>query len=168
MPLGANVRKFRENRKWNQATLAAKAEVDIGTISALEVRDSAMSKYASALAAGFGVTLEQLFNGDDPADPNKKKGGPAEPTRQPPVPGTLSALAIDVARRWEALSDERREWFRDLIFTVSYVEERFPEMRKGAPRGANYPSWEVHTKAAFDQLPLFTDLPKPKKAAKGA
>lgn len=119
-------------------------------------RHDKMEKIARLL----GVSASWLEHGD------AEVAGVAQPAQQE-LAGTLSALAIDVAKRWEALSDERREWFRDLIFTVSYVEERFPEMRKGAPRGANYPLWEVHTKAAFDQLPLFTDLPKPKKAAKG-
>jgi len=58
MPLGSKVRKFRELAGWTLAELSDRSGVDIGTISALERRDSKRSEFASALAAAFGLTVE--------------------------------------------------------------------------------------------------------------
>lgn len=54
----------------------------------------------------------------------------------------LSLLAQDVARRWMELSSERQDWFRDLIFTMHFMEQRFPIMRKGRPKGEHYSGFE--------------------------
>lgn len=54
----------------------------------------------------------------------------------------LSMLAVDVAQRWMALSPERQDWFRDLIYTMHFMESRFPAMRKGRPKGEHYSGFE--------------------------
>lgn len=66
----------------------------------------------------------------------------------------FSPLALDVAKRWMALSPDRQEWFRDLIFTMSFVEERFPAMRKGRPRGEHYTALERAIERDMRQLKL--------------
>src|SRR6185369_3478622 len=64
----------------------------------------------------------------------------------------LSSLARAVAERWSTLSADRQEWFRDLIFTTSWMEQRFPAMRKGRPRGEHYDQLETAIEKDFRQL----------------
>lgn len=65
MALGKNIRTWRERRALTLDRLSELSGVDVGTISALEVRDSSRSKYAQAIAKGLGVSLETLLSGAD-------------------------------------------------------------------------------------------------------
>ena len=60
MALGENIKRLRKARGWDQKTLSAASGVQIGTISAIEVRNSRKSGYATAIAAALGVTVETL------------------------------------------------------------------------------------------------------------
>lgn len=60
MALGKQIKLHREHRGWTLLQLSDASNVDVGTISALELRDSSRSKYFPALAKAFGLTLEQL------------------------------------------------------------------------------------------------------------
>lgn len=60
MALGKQIRKYREQIGWTLHKLSEASDVDIGTISALEHRDSERSKYFPAIAKAFGFTLEEL------------------------------------------------------------------------------------------------------------
>lgn len=60
MALGKQIRHYRDKMKWELKKLSEQSDVDIGTLSALEVRDSKRSQYAIAIAKAFGLTLEQL------------------------------------------------------------------------------------------------------------
>ena len=62
MSLGSEIRKQRASRQWTLEDLSERSGVDVGTISALEVRDSTRSKFAVAIARAFGISLEQLLN----------------------------------------------------------------------------------------------------------
>lgn len=62
MSLGSRVRYYREKRHWTLEDLAEKANVEVGTISALENRGSQRSKFTAALAGAFGLTVEQLLD----------------------------------------------------------------------------------------------------------
>jgi len=67
MALGKRIRYLRDRLGWTLEQLAERSGVDVGTISALEVRDSARSKYARQIAAGLGVSLDELFS-EQPQD----------------------------------------------------------------------------------------------------
>ena len=57
--------KLRELRKAKQLTLERLSElsgVEVGTISALEQRNSKRSQYTSALAKGLGVPVDDLYD----------------------------------------------------------------------------------------------------------
>lgn len=69
MALGKQIRLHRERLQLTLEGLSDKTGVDIGTISALENRDSQRSKFASRIAAGLGLTLEQLE--DESFDPDR-------------------------------------------------------------------------------------------------
>lgn len=65
MKLGEKIRHYREGLGMTLDDLAERSGVDRGTISALENRKSERSKYAASIAAGFGVTLDQLIGKTD-------------------------------------------------------------------------------------------------------
>lgn len=62
MALGKQIRKYRERAGWTLERLEMLSGVDMGTISALERRDSKRSEFGPPLAAAFGLTLEQLLD----------------------------------------------------------------------------------------------------------
>jgi len=64
MALGKNIRLHREGQGLTLDQLSDLCGVDIGTISALENRDSQRSKYATTIARGLGLSLEQLELGE--------------------------------------------------------------------------------------------------------
>lgn len=61
MKLGERVRHERTLRGWGLSTLAELSGVDVGTISALEMRKSERSKYAPALARAFAMRVDELM-----------------------------------------------------------------------------------------------------------
>lgn len=62
MALGKQIKRYRERAGWTLQYLSELSGVDVGTIGALEVRDSSMSKYSAPLAKSFGLTVEQLLD----------------------------------------------------------------------------------------------------------
>ena len=65
MALGALIKIFRTQAGLTLEQLSERSGVDVGTISALENRDSTRSKYAKDLARGLNVPLENLLGGAD-------------------------------------------------------------------------------------------------------
>lgn len=61
MALGKNVRALRLARGWELEDLSRKSGVKVGTISAIEMRESRRSQFAPQLAAAFSLTVEQLM-----------------------------------------------------------------------------------------------------------
>lgn len=66
MALGSNIRRFRTKAGLTLEQLAERSGVEVGTISALELRDSSRSKYATALAAALDLTVEALEGAEAP------------------------------------------------------------------------------------------------------
>lgn len=64
MGYGKQIRKYRTQAGLTLAELSQLADVDIGTISALEQRDSSRSQYFPQLAAALGLAFEQFVNPD--------------------------------------------------------------------------------------------------------
>lgn len=60
MALGKNVKRLREAKGMDQTTLSRLSGVPVGSISALEVRDSVRSQFAAQLAKALGVTTDEL------------------------------------------------------------------------------------------------------------
>lgn len=71
MTLGEFIRQFREARSWTLEELSLRSTVDVGTISALEMRKSRRSQFAAQLAAAFGVSTDDLLTGRDRPPLNK-------------------------------------------------------------------------------------------------
>ena len=129
MALGANVKAFRANREWDQPTLSEKAKVDIGTISALETRDSARSKFTAQLAVAFGVSIEELLAGDDPIVRSGKALAKTPPPKSDPTHG-LSPRAIEVAQAWMKLPDYKQKGYAQGIMVDAAVVGVFPEIER--------------------------------------
>jgi transcriptional regulator with XRE-family HTH domain len=64
MGLGKRLRHFRTKAGLTLAELSALSDVDVGTISALEQRDSSRSQYFPALAMALGMNVETLGDAD--------------------------------------------------------------------------------------------------------
>lgn len=62
MGLGKQIRHYRTARALTLDALAERSGVDVGTISALEMRDSQRSKFAVAIARALGLTVDQLLD----------------------------------------------------------------------------------------------------------
>lgn len=62
MALGKQIKFYREKLNLTLEQLEERSGVGVGTISALEVRDSVRSKYAPTIAAAMGLTVEQLLD----------------------------------------------------------------------------------------------------------
>lgn len=62
MALGKQIKKYRELHGWTLEQLSIRSLVDLGTIGALEKRDSKRSEKAPAIAKALGLTIEQLLD----------------------------------------------------------------------------------------------------------
>lgn len=60
MALGKQIRHYRNKAEWKLKKLSEASDVDVGTISALEIRDSARSEFFAPIAKAFGLTVEQM------------------------------------------------------------------------------------------------------------
>jgi transcriptional regulator with XRE-family HTH domain len=101
MALGTNLRAARLAASLTLEELSDRSGVDIGTISALEMRDSLRSKYATALARALDLTVEQLEAGLLPARVQRVEEAPARYGPPWPLPGITP-------QQWNALSDSER------------------------------------------------------------
>lgn len=70
MALGAQIRKYRSKAGLTLEQLSELSGVEVGTINALENRDSSRSGYGSKLAAALGMSVEMLQ--DEAADHDVK------------------------------------------------------------------------------------------------
>ena len=61
--MGARVRAARQGRRWTLKKLASAAGLGVGTLSALERRNSNRSEFVPALAGALGMTCEELLTG---------------------------------------------------------------------------------------------------------
>lgn len=77
MALGKNIKHHRDRLGLTLEQLSDRSGVDLGTIHALEARDSSRSKFATAIARGLGMTVEQLESGAQ----NPAAEEPVEPQR---------------------------------------------------------------------------------------
>lgn len=96
MALGKNIKRERELRGWTLEELSDRSGVAVGTIGALEVRDSKRSQYAAQICKALGFTVEQLSQ-EGPPDRTVRNGWPFETIDQDKV----GALPPDLLKRIE-------------------------------------------------------------------
>ncbi len=111
MALGKQVKKYREKLNLTLEALSDRSGVDIGTISALENRDSKRSEKGSALARGLGLTLDQLLDEtrdwiDNPADgAGASAPGAARVETPPPAAWPFDRVSPS---EWASLGEKER------------------------------------------------------------
>lgn len=94
MALGNNIRDLRNAQGLTLEQLSELSNVEVGTISALENRDSKRTQYASAIARALGVSVEQLEQSPPSSEANRTS--PASPP-QSSVSSAVRALT-EIAR----------------------------------------------------------------------
>lgn len=122
MALGKQIRYHREQQGLTLEQLSERSGVDVGTISALEVRESKRSQYATRLASALGLSLEELIDGlpariGDDATPRQL----AKPRGWPFDRITPEA--------WKKLSDDVRTDIED------YIEMKIAKAERPLPPG---------------------------------
>ncbi len=113
MSLGAEIRKQRALRQWTLEDLSERSGVDVGTISALEIRNSTRSKFAVAIAGAFGITLDQLLN---PVQTTNSAYQPT-PSERPNDDAVVWPFKRVSYRRYKYLMDTMPPAMRDRAFT---------------------------------------------------
>lgn len=104
MGMGHRIRQLRQERGWTLEQLSEKSGVDIGTISALEMRDSKRSIYTAALAEAIGVDVAELM-----ASATAPSG--AKPGKYKPAGKTVDLKAREPsALPWPIADISPREW----------------------------------------------------------
>lgn len=117
MALGKQIAFYRNKLRLTLEELSELSHVDVGTIHALEKRDSQRSKYASAIAKGLGLSTERLLEEGVDWLEQGQAGHDYRVVQSSaslaPVVTTKVALA-HLAERLDRLPNDRRE-------TVSYM-----------------------------------------------
>ena len=120
MALGKNVKTLREQKNWTLKELSQRSKVPVGTIGAIEVRDSVRSEYASKLAQALGVSTDELMSATPPAKlaeifpPNSQNFKPNQ-----------SLAPVDIARPATNL-------IACLTYLTGYLQGLDPSDRKAA------------------------------------
>ncbi|WP_427183556.1 helix-turn-helix domain-containing protein [Bordetella bronchialis] len=146
MALGKKIRALREGRGWTLEQLSDASGVEVGTISALEVRDSQRTKFAGALAAALGVALDDLVS-----DGEVQVAAPAHPGRSGEAAWPFTASIADFEKLRPA---DRKALDKTLTAFISGALARYEleEMKRDRPaihRNDLRPS--SATMAALDQ-----------------
>lgn len=85
MALGNRIRYYREKAGLTLEQLSERSGVEVGTISALENRDSSRSKFATPIARGLGMSLEMLEDESRDLDVAALMTDPPSPFAQTPI-----------------------------------------------------------------------------------
>lgn len=85
MALGNRIRYYREKAGLTLEQLSERSGVEVGTISALENRDSSRSKFATPIARGLGMNVEMLEDESCDLDVAALMAAPPQPFTPTPV-----------------------------------------------------------------------------------
>lgn len=118
MSIGKQIRHYRNKLGWKLETLSIKSGVDIGTISALETRDSKRSQHFNAIAQALGLTVEELADESKDFPVSNTPGAPPQILREPPASYGWP-FSQDVTREdWDLLSSDEKELIERSIITL--------------------------------------------------
>lgn len=109
MALGKQIQTYRKRAGWTLEQLAEKSGVEVGTISALEQRDSERSKYTGALARAFGLTTEQLADESVTYPIHTGASGAAQVLESERAPYTANSWPFSTARQMFDKLPEREQ-----------------------------------------------------------
>jgi len=116
MAIGARIKFYRDKAGWTLLQLSEASEVDVGTISALENRDSNRSKFFLPIAKALGLTLEQLADTD--------VDHPIRPATKPP-PALPEPYRHSVQEEVPRYIERRNidQWTAEAIETLTKLSE---------------------------------------------
>lgn len=152
------MRALREQRGWTLDRLSEVSGVDVGTISALENRNSKRSQFVHLLAKALGVSVAAL-QGDEPIDA-------ADPPTSH-LPSTHRAL---LAAFEELLPEQQESALADLERRAAENRRNFEELQKKFGAGNVKPDREVakHIKPAPPSASVGKEPVGVRTATKGA
>ena len=152
MALGKNIKFLRESRGWTFSQLSEASGVDIGTINALEKRDSKRSEYATQLCNALGVSVEDAMTRDFLSLSSNIKLVTAKiesnVTPGPGIRGRVPLISWVQAGMWSEAVD---------VYEPGYAEQWLPVLKTGdhayalrvrgdsmtAPHGRSYPDGTI-------------------------
>jgi transcriptional regulator with XRE-family HTH domain len=135
--LGLRLKKAREHAGLSQKQLEERAGVSQKTISKIERGDQDSSTQVVQLARHLGVNASWLATGE--GDMITKPLG----AQQPPAEyQTLSEESLEIARMWDQLAPDRRDWFRQLMALEAIVAKHYPWLMFGRPKRESYNEYE--------------------------
>jgi len=103
MAIGKRIEYYRKVLGWQMKDLAARADVEVGTINALEKRDSKKSEAFPAIAKAFGLTVEELADESRDYDVSERIRQPNAAAIESRAP--YSASTIGASSKLNRLSD---------------------------------------------------------------
>ena len=131
MTTGEQIRKYRSMLGWTLKQLSDRSGVDVGTISALELRGSNRSKYIGPIASAFGLSIEQLQDANQDYLPSPRpliaaeSGAPYRVKSLPSWPFTQIEPSD-----WESLSPQQKrqaEIFIQGMIAAMSIQETAPK-----------------------------------------
>lgn len=93
MAIGKRIEHYRKVMGWQMKDLAARADVEVGTINALEKRDSKRSEAFPAIAKAFGLTVEELADETRDYDVKERISQPNAVAMEPRAPYVASTTS---------------------------------------------------------------------------
>jgi transcriptional regulator with XRE-family HTH domain len=109
MTTGAQIRKYRSMLGWTLKQLSDRSGVDVGTISALELRSSNRSKYLGPIASALGLSIEQLQDQNQVYMPNPRPIAAMEEAATYKVTPLASWPFTQITPKdWETLSPHQK------------------------------------------------------------
>lgn len=117
MALGKNVEALRRRNGWTMEDLSVRSGVEVGTINALEKRDSKRSQYATALARAFGLSVEELESGAAASPSALPEPSNVSAAPEPTVADLLERLRAEIATQPEAVKRAIAELMGEYVTT---------------------------------------------------
>ncbi len=135
---------------WTLEQLSERSGVDVGTISALENRDSKRTQYASTIARAFGLTAEALERGEfDAADASGGDGRPA------PSPSDADAVTVRVFDTPASMGLGRHQPEQDTV--IDHIRLARQWVRSHLPAISSASSLAVLSAYGDSMSPTFAD-----------
>lgn len=139
MATGKNIKFHRENKGLTLEQLSVLSDVDVGTISALEVRDSSRSKFFSQIATALGMTVAELEI--DPAEYKKMKSGKSEDAGAISVAGlkikSIEQQLLDMYRGMSQAHKEALEQLANCLYTIDNPRDKIAAGRDTKKKVSN-------------------------------
>lgn len=115
MALGAQIKFHRDRLGLTLEQLSDRSGVEVGTISALENRDSSRSQFASAIARGLGMSVEELEGAGAGSPPPTLPGDNRLPIRRAlfKISAGVSGYEIEYEHGDSEPIFMARRWFKE-------------------------------------------------------